>query len=112
MPQGLTTKKQGLDLLLPVFDYIHQHLHQPLRVAQLTNIAGISEKYFITYFKHALDITPGQYMNQIKMNRAREYLYENKYSIQHIASLLGYPDPFTFSKAFKKYYDVSPSKFM
>ncbi|MDQ0112230.1 hypothetical protein [Paenibacillus harenae] len=25
--------------------------------------------------------------------------------------LLGYPDPFTFSKAFKKYYNVPPSKF-
>lgn len=58
-----------------------------------------------------LGITPGQYINQIKMNRARDYLYEKKYTIQQIAGFLGYPDPFTFSKAFKKFYNVPPSKF-
>nr|WP_258881247.1 AraC family transcriptional regulator [Paenibacillus sp. sptzw28] len=30
---------------------------------------------------------------------------------QQIAGFLGYPDPFTFSKAFKKYYNVLPSRF-
>ncbi len=78
---------------------------------ELAALVGISEKYFITYFKKALGITPGQYIYQIKMNRAREYLNEKKYTIQQIANLLGYPDPFTFSKAFKKYYNVPPSKF-
>jgi AraC-like DNA-binding protein len=45
------------------------------------------------------------------MNRARDYLYEKNYTIQQIAGFLGYPDPFTFSKAFKKFYNVPPSKF-
>ncbi|GMK39182.1 AraC family transcriptional regulator [Paenibacillus sp. CCS19] len=107
-----TTAASGsLELLQPVFQHIDQHLHQPIRMNELAALIGISDKYFITSFKKALGITPGQYIYQIRMNRARDYLNEKKYTIQQIAALLGYPDPFTFSKAFKKYYQVAPSRF-
>lgn len=103
---------KSLHTLRPVFDFIHEHLHLTIRNHELAEIAGMSEKYFILYFKQTLGITPGQYVYQLKMNRARELLYKNNYSIQEIAGLLGYPDPYTFSKAFKKYYKVPPSQFV
>ncbi|ASA21597.1 AraC family transcriptional regulator [Paenibacillus donghaensis] len=111
---GSMTNKlgRGLNLLRPVFKYIDDHLNQSIKMKELAALVGISEKYFISYFKNALGVTPGQYIYQVKMNRAREYLYEKKYSVQQIANFLGYPDPFTFSKAFKKYYNISPSKFV
>ncbi|MFD2329386.1 helix-turn-helix domain-containing protein [Cohnella sp. GCM10020058] len=104
--------ERNLDTLQPIFQYIDAHLHQPIKMAELAALAGISEKYFISYFKKSLGITPGQYLFQVKMNRAREYIYRKNYSVQQIAGLLGYPDPFTFSKAFKKHYRVPPSKFV
>ncbi|GGG04343.1 hypothetical protein GCM10010912_56380 [Paenibacillus albidus] len=103
--------ERNLDMLQPVFSYINNHLHKSIKMNDLAVLVGISEKYFITYFKKTLGITPGQYIYQIKMNRAREHLNEKKYTIQQIAGFLGYADPFTFSKAFKKYYNVPPSKF-
>jgi AraC family transcriptional regulator len=108
-----TAKKldRNLETFQPVFDYVNSYLHQSIRMSELAALIGISEKYFITSFKKALGITPGQYIYQVKMNRARDYLLAKKYNVQQIAALLGYPDPFTFSKAFKKYYHVSPSKF-
>ncbi|MDG0810700.1 helix-turn-helix transcriptional regulator [Cohnella rhizosphaerae] len=110
---GTSPRRSGrdLDVLQPIFRYIDDHLHESVRIGELAPLAGISEKYFISYFKKAVGITPGQYIYQIKMNRARDYLYEKKYTVQQISGFLGYPDPFTFSKAFKKYYHVPPSKF-
>ncbi len=105
-------RNTNLQALQPVFAFIQDRLHQPIRIGELAELAGMSEKYFILYFKQALGITPGSYIYQLKMNRARELLYSRTYSIQQIAGLLGYPDPYSFSKAFKKYYKVPPSKFV
>lgn len=102
----------NLQTLQPVFDFIHDHLHHPLRNGELAKLAGLSEKYFIYYFREALGVTPGQYIYQLKMNRARDLLYSHQYSVQQIAEMLGYADPYSFSKAFKKHYKVSPSKFI
>ncbi len=109
-----TNQKPTMDFvkLEPVFDFIHENLHQTIRVEEIAAVAGMSEKYFISYFKQSLGLTPGRYIYQLKMNRARELLYLKRYSIQQIASMLGYPDPYSFSKAFKKYYKVPPSKFV
>ncbi|MGN7170043.1 helix-turn-helix domain-containing protein [Paenibacillus cellulositrophicus] len=82
-------------------------MHRSVRMNELAALVGVSEKYFISYFKKSVGITPGQYISQIKMNRARDYLYAQKYTFQQIAGFLGYPGPFTFSKAFKKYYKNS-----
>lgn len=98
--------------LHPAFQYIHDQMHKPIKVIELANLIGMSEKYFITYFKKTLGITPGQYIYQLKMNKARDFLYQKNHSIKEIASLLGYPDPYSFSKAFKKYYHIPPSQFV
>ena len=104
--------KRKLSSLQPVFSYIKENKSSYPRIKELAEIAGMSEKYFITYFKASLGMTPGQYIYQVKMNRAREYIYMNEYTIKEIAYLLGYPDQYTFSKAFKKYYKMPPSKFV
>lgn len=112
-PEGSAPRRseRGLDELRQVFTFIHANVHRPVKMGELAALVGLSEKYFITYFKQTLGITPGQYIYQVKMNQARDYLYRKKFTVQQIASFLGYPDPFSFSKAFKKYYRVPPSKF-
>jgi AraC family transcriptional regulator len=100
-----------LNKLQPIFKYILENMHKSIRIAELSSIAGMSEKYFITYFKRALGLSPNRYIYQLRMNRARDFIYERKYCVKEIAHLLGYPDPYTFSKAFKKYFTISPSKF-
>jgi AraC-like DNA-binding protein len=43
------------------------------------------------------------------MKRALAYLYQRKYSVKEISDMLGYPDQYTFSKAFSRVYDFPPS---
>lgn len=107
--QGHTAQK--LAALEPVFIHINRNIHKPILMSELSAVVNMSEKYFITCFKNALGITPGQYIYQLKMNRAREYIYRKSFSLKEIANRLGYPDQYAFSKAFKKYYNVPPSKF-
>jgi len=105
-------RTSAFETLLPVFKFIKENLHLTIRNEQLAQIIGMSEKYFISYFKETIGITPGQYINQLKMHRARELIYKKSHSIQQISAMLGYADPYSFSKAFKNYYKVPPSQFM
>lgn len=87
------------------------NLHRPLRVQEMASVASMSEKYFITFFKKAIGVTPGQYLFHLKMNKARDYIYKMDHSMKEIAALLGYPDAYSFSKAFKRFYQIAPSRF-
>ena len=58
-----------------------------------------------------MGITPVNYIIEVKMKKALEYLHEQKYSVKEVASLVGYADIYSFSKAFKKIYGIPPSKF-
>jgi AraC family transcriptional regulator len=104
--------KVRLETLQPVFQYVSNHINKQIKISSLADSVNMSEKYFISYFKSVLGITPGNYITQLKMNRAREYLYQRKFSVKEISEFLGYSDQYTFSKAFKKYFNVPPSKFL
>lgn len=101
-----------LNALQPVFKYISQNMSTRIKISDLSVVAGMSEKYFINYFRNSIGVTPNIYINQLKMNQARELIYRGKYSVKQIAHMLGYSDQYSFSKAFKKYFNVAPSRFL
>ena len=103
--------KSALARLQPVLIYINHHLASPIRISELAASINLSEKYFITFFKNTMGITPVNYIIEVKMKKALEYLHEQKYSVKEVASLVGYADIYSFSKGFKKIYGIPPSKF-
>lgn len=104
-------EKSALSRLQPVLIYINHHLAEPIYVQELAASINLSEKYFITFFKKTLGVTPINYIIQLKMKKALEYLHEQHYSVKEVASLVGYTDIYTFSKVFKKVYGIPPSRF-
>lgn len=110
LTMGNHHKPKPLVRVQPVLNYIADHLGETIYTKEMAEMMGLTEKYFIVFFKEIVGTTPGRYILQAKMNKALNYIYERKLSIKEIAYNLGYPDPYTFSKAFKKNYGVAPSK--
>lgn len=106
--KSISSKK--LKRLKNSFDYIAENIDKPIYIKELAEQVGMSEKYFISFFKKEVGITPSKYITQLKMNKALAYIYEQNYSIKEISHMLGYSDQFTFTKAFRKIYNISPSK--
>jgi len=80
-------------------------------VSEVALASNLSEFHFFRSFKQAFGITTYQYILNKKLELARTML-QNKYdSITTIASICNFPDLFTFSKAFKRRFGVSPSQF-
>lgn len=70
----------------------------------------LSYEKFRKLFKQEVGLSPIQFRLQSKFYFAQRLLYEGV-SIKMIAAELGYNDPFTFSRQFKKYMGSSPSSF-
>lgn len=81
------------------------------------NIQDFSDKYFFSreylsrIFKARYDCGIYEYLLKVRMERARELLTDPANQIQDVAKRVGYADGNYFSKAFKTYYDVTPTEF-
>ncbi|WP_265457982.1 AraC family transcriptional regulator [Enterococcus sp. HY326] len=71
----------------------------------------LSRSYLHTIFKKFAESSPQQYLLNLRMETAKEFLKDTNYSLQNVASLVGYKDQFTFSKAFKRLVGKSPQEF-
>lgn len=82
-----------------------------LPVRELAERMGMSEKYFITYFRQQIGCSPRQFMNRQRMHLAAKMLSDPDSTIAQTAGTMGFSDPYAFSKAFRKYYGESPGAF-
>lgn len=89
--------------------YIIHHLSSSLRLQELADEVSISSCHLSKIFKQATDQTISGYIQQVKMDKAIEYLLSGTLSISEIASLLGFYDQYHFSKAFKAYTGYAPT---
>ncbi len=56
-------------------------------------------------------MTPNDYLKQTRMNLAAELLKDDNLTIAQVAYKVGIDDPYYFSKAFKSYFGIAPSKY-
>lgn len=89
--------------------YIEKNPLKKHTIDKLSEIAGLSKSYFSKKFKKHYGISPKSYIHQVKMQYAKNLLYEYSYKVKEVAYLVGYSDPYIFSNQFKKVFGISPS---
>ena len=82
--------------------------YNAIRLAKLT---GITVRQLERYFQKDFNRSPQDWLNEQRIIAAR-YLLLNAKSVKSIAIQLGYKQPSHFSHEFKRYYGVSPSKYL
>ncbi|MDF2934704.1 MAG: AraC family transcriptional regulator [Paenibacillaceae bacterium] len=91
-------------------EYMQIHYAEGITARQVSDYVGIDRTHFSKKFTARFGLSPGKYMQRLKMNEARRLLMETDYKLAEIAQLVGYPDLFSFSKSFKKAFGHSPSR--
>ena len=91
--------------------YIHTHLHQPMAVAELAELAGYSPNHFTKLFKKNHGCLPLDYIADIKLKQAKKRLRETKVPLAVLAEELGFCDASHFGKFFKKHTDLTPAQY-
>lgn len=79
-----------------------------INVGDVSKYLGIDRSYFSAIFKESMGIAPNEYLLQVRMRNCGYLLQNMDMSIQEVARYVGYEDSLTFSKAFRRFYGVSP----
>ncbi|WP_353625921.1 AraC family transcriptional regulator [Bacillus sp. JCM 19041] len=88
--------------------YIESHYYQLTHAEDLAAKMGISSRYMQQIFKDSYQMTPMQYLTEIRLNRVKHLLVETNLDIVSICFEVGFESVSTFYRVFKNRVGVSP----
>jgi len=108
----LTDSKSAQDdLLSEILAYMNKRLTEPLTIEDICHEFFISRSSLQALFKTHLNTSPKNYLLNIKLQKSKELIRENQYTISEIAYRLGFSSIHYFSRLFKKYFNTTPSDY-
>lgn len=109
---SLQTPNYRPEKRVPVLlDYIHTHYKDKITIEGLAKKASISKTEVLRCFKSIIGLSPINYLNSYRLQRAAYLLIHSENNIQEIAMDCGFDDNSYFSKLFKKNYHVTPHNY-
>ena len=91
--------------------YMRNNYSQNISVKEIADILSISDRYLYNLFVKYEKVSPKQYLNDLKIQRACWLLKTTNHTISEVALSVGYADIFAFSKFFSVKTGMSPSEY-
>lgn len=82
-----------------------------LTLGDIAKNLNISEEHFCRTFKSYTGLRPLEYLNNLKIQHAKELLKKSDKDISEIAEMSGYLSPSYFTMIFKRYTGTTPKKY-
>lgn len=113
LEKGISEKQETTQQLMErVERYVQKHLAEGITVASIADNFGLVPPYLSRLFKEYSGYTLSQYVQKIRIERAKTLLEMNGDILaKDVAEIVGYPNPLYFSKMFKKKVGVYPSEY-
>ena len=92
-------------------EYIKNNYWDGIHIYDIAKYLCIDRSYLYLLFHKYLEQSPQDYLATFRLTKASELLSTTTLSIESISNSCGYGDPATFSKAFKRWKSMSPSKY-
>ena len=92
-------------------DYISNHLNSQLKIKDIADHIGLSEKYMSSLFKKETGMTIVAYIEQRQMEIASQMLIYTEHTYAEISDALSFCSQSYFSKIFKKHYGLTPMQY-
>ena len=105
------SKSKKYRALMRVTNYIDEHYSEGVSLEEVADATGISRYYVSHLFKELMDSTFVGYVNELRLNRAAMLLMTTDMPVIEIASLSGFNNLSNFNRAFKMYFDKTPSSY-
>lgn len=107
-PEQVVSQTSRDPVVHKVLLLIEQHLTEPGPVSQAFQFTGLSERQLERRFLRDIGMTPAQYRQMLRLQRAEQLLRNGDLSIQEVALESGFQEASQFARSIKARYGVSP----
>lgn len=97
--------------LAPLLAWLREHHAEAIDLNRLAQQAHCSARTLLRRFKQATGLTPGDYLQRLRISVAQQTLADSTQSLEQIASQVGFADRATFAKRFKQLCGETPGAF-
>ena len=97
--------------LVLCMDYIYSHIHYRITIEELAEHLNLSTSYLSRLFKKEMGINVSQYINELKIEQAKNMLQNSDMKIIEIANYLSFSSQSHFIQVFRKITGVTPNKY-
>ena len=97
--------------ILAAIDYIQKNLYRHLYTEMIAENVYMSRSHFCKLFRKEMGQCPSDFINDLRLERAKQLLKDSEYSVEAIALACGFNSHSYFSASFKKRLSVSPTEY-
>jgi AraC-like DNA-binding protein len=94
--------------IVAALNFINEHYTSEIKVQELADVCGLSESHFRRVFEENMNMSPMEYTNFVRVQRACELMKKSDEPIEHVAAKCGFTTQSTFNRNFRKYLDTTP----
>lgn len=111
-PHSINPEDRNDVIISKVVQFIQEHISdEKLNANAIAEHIGMSRSQLWRVFKQKTDKTLGDFMREIKMQKAASLLMSGKYRVSEVSDFVGFADARYFSKAFIKEFGITPSQY-
>ena len=91
--------------------WVNARLGSVIALGDWAKATGWHPVHFERVFKRETGLAPMRWLEERRMETARQYLCATRKRVREIAESVGYPDPFYFSRVFHKHFGQPPLRY-
>ncbi|MDH3975064.1 MAG: response regulator [Deltaproteobacteria bacterium] len=108
--KSLLPKKAKHPLLKKVMEHLEDNYTSPVSINGTSKKAGISSSHLSRLFKENLNLSFTQYINRLRVEKAKDLLEDKSLTINEIMNSVGFSTEQHFFKQFKRYTGTTPGR--
>jgi len=109
--QDYLRRRQKLERLQRVFQFLQEHHQERISLERLAEVACMSPSYLCRFFKQTTSYTLKEYLQRIRIDKAKELLIAGRFSITQVGLEVGFESHSYFDRIFRRLNGVSPREY-
>ncbi|WP_338555552.1 response regulator [Paenibacillus sp. KS-LC4] len=103
--------QEVVECVIKAVNIVQEEMNQPITAANVAKRVNMSRSYFSQCFKEIVGMNFSDYLRQVRIEKAKEFLLYTNKTILWIAENVGYMDEKYFSRTFREQTNMLPSKY-